>query len=695
LDDSLRTLLIARDLGELAALPPDTAALQFCRGFALARQGRDMEARELFKRALDGDPSLRHAVDIERLSLDLRAREDAPPIASRALTIIEEKPADKWLLGRAHLIAGIALHRMDQHVPALAELGKARGLADEIDDVAGRADALEAMAVAHSWRSEHELAVNALTLAITDRALSADRAALANTVASLGRANLELERFGQALSLFERALKLLGDQGDPHEIARVRNNVGQAHLGNRDFTKAETCFEAERIPCATAGWRYLSFLNERDLAATLVRADHAIAAGQAIERAKRFLPKERDSFEANSLGFVEAELEAVNRAPAAVELLANAVAAAARRKLPPHEIRLRLLLAETLAARGGTDEAEAVLIEAHRVAASTGVAAHVVRVGETMSRLNIARGLVVESGKSLVASFQEGRRGFLRINRQGEPGGYGEVHKVYDPERGEDMALKVIKLSDQVDSAVRMERLDSWRRELLAVSKIRHPGVNRVREIGDTPEGDLYIVQDFVAGPTLAKTMRHTDWPLERILRILAKLAHALGHLHDNDVIHCDLKPNNIILAEGFNPVIIDFGLAHARIPGFPSSSSGGTAAYIAPERGRGGEPTKAADLYAFGVITAEWLLGSVDGLPFAADDGKLEAVIQRRWDLKLPKLSEKVRLLMSWDPKDRPGSAWKIARSLTEFSEMLAKQPKSPFRSDFRPLAGRRRLRP
>src|SRR5262249_3602568 len=152
--------------------------------------------------------------------------------------------------------------------------------------------------------------------------------------------------------------------------------------------------------------------------------------------------------------------------------------------------------------------------------------------------------------------------------------------------------------------------IQSARVELEVASRVRHPGVARVYALGTEPDGNTYIVQEFVAGPSLRSHMADQQRPAPRgVLVCLAEIAYALEALHSAGVCHRDLKPDNVILRDGGKPVLIDFGVAHFMAAG-QDVMFGGTLEYSAPEQLAGKAIDGRADLYALGVIAFEWLCG-------------------------------------------------------------------------------------
>ncbi len=147
-------------------------------------------------------------------------------------------------------------------------------------------------------------------------------------------------------------------------------------------------------------------------------------------------------------------------------------------------------------------------------------------------------------------------------------------------------------------------------REMRALSTLHHPGLVALHD-GGVEDGRPFIVTDLVEGPTLAERLDGGPVDPDEVLRIGARLADALAHVHGAGIVHRDLKPANVLLgADG--PRLADFGIARA-LDGTAVTGTGyvvGTAAYLAPEQVRGEWVGPEADVYALGLVLLESLTG-------------------------------------------------------------------------------------
>jgi tetratricopeptide (TPR) repeat protein/tRNA A-37 threonylcarbamoyl transferase component Bud32 len=208
-------------------------------------------------------------------------------------------------------------------------------------------------------------------------------------------------------------------------------------------------------------------------------------------------------------------------------------------------------------------------------------------------------------------------------------GGMGAVYQAWDEELGVAVALKVIRpdVMRNPDSALDVER--RFKRELLLARQVTHKHVVRIHDLGEL-EGIKYITMSFLQGADLGSVLKRIGKLSPRAaLAIARQVVSGLRAAHDAGVVHRDLKPANIMI-EDDQAVILDFGIARLEtaipatrgsgsrvIPptaqGFDQTSVGtivGTLRYMAPEQARGETVDHRADIYAFGLILRDMLLG-------------------------------------------------------------------------------------
>src|SRR5579883_63349 len=183
-------------------------------------------------------------------------------------------------------------------------------------------------------------------------------------------------------------------------------------------------------------------------------------------------------------------------------------------------------------------------------------------------------------------------------------GGYGAVFRARDTLSGQEVALKLL-LSSVVDE----RDIERFRREALVATRVRHPGIVPVLDAG-TAEGKPFVSMGLVAGQPLHKL----ELTLEDHVRVLVRVARAVGAAHKVGVIHRDLKPPNVIVNPKTQaPVVLDFGLAFdERLTRLSRTGEiMGSPVWMAPETVRGdARPDARLDVYALGLMLYSRLAG-------------------------------------------------------------------------------------
>lgn len=259
--------------------------------------------------------------------------------------------------------------------------------------------------------------------------------------------------------------------------------------------------------------------------------------------------------------------------------------------------------------------------------------------------------------------------GRYRMTGRIDAGGAGEVWLARDERLGRDVAVKI--LGANADNEFRERFADEARR----AASVSHPNVVTVFDEG-RDGGDSFMVMEYVHGKTLRDVVRERGpLPAHEAARIVAQVAAALDAAHEAGVIHCDVKPANVILTDQGTAKLADFGIARAA-RGPREHELIGTARYIAPERVAGDAPTERSDIYSLGLVAYELLAGQP-----AYGDMDTEELLRQRLEGPPPSLRSArvgvsdsvdavVRRALARDPDDRYSSAGVFARQLLAATE-------------------------
>lgn len=198
-------------------------------------------------------------------------------------------------------------------------------------------------------------------------------------------------------------------------------------------------------------------------------------------------------------------------------------------------------------------------------------------------------------------------------------GGMASVYKAQDLLLDRPVALKILHPGLTGDDSF----LERFRREAHAVANLSHTNLVAVYDTG-ADGGNYYIVMEYVPGQDLKKLIRHQAeigqaLPLNRVLELMIQICAGIGYAHRAGLVHCDVKPHNILITRDERVKVTDFGIARAVSESSQEIKSAvwGTPQYLSPEQGAGKPATPAADVYAIGVILFELL---TNRLPFQAE---------------------------------------------------------------------------
>ena len=241
--------------------------------------------------------------------------------------------------------------------------------------------------------------------------------------------------------------------------------------------------------------------------------------------------------------------------------------------------------------------------------------------------------------------------GPYQVLREIGRGGMGVVYLARDDRLGRDVAIKALPEELSQDAG----RLERFEREARTLASLSHPNIAAIHGL-EEQGGTKYLVLEYVEGETLADRLDRGPLGVDEAVEVAVGIARGLEAAHEAGVVHRDLKPANIKITPGGRVKVLDFGLAKTD-SGASSTGSGlsqsptvtspvpqhsptipgailGTAAYMSPEQARGRRVDKRTDIWAFGVILYEMLMGASPFIGETATDS-LGAVLHKAFEFE------------------------------------------------------------
>jgi serine/threonine-protein kinase len=248
-------------------------------------------------------------------------------------------------------------------------------------------------------------------------------------------------------------------------------------------------------------------------------------------------------------------------------------------------------------------------------------------------------------------------------------GAFGRVYRGFDRRLARTVAVKVIKPWWAEDTAW----VERFQREAQLLARVSDPGIVQIYDIGHAKEGPYYVAE-LVEGESLAERLQHGALPAEQATDLALQLCDALASAHAQGVVHCDVKPANVLLARDGSLKVGDFGVA--RLAGGTSQALSvtvaGTPRYMSPEQARGRPTSAATDVYSTGVVMYEMLAGD----PPFVHGSAVELGLRHLQDLPAPLpgsvpagLRRVVERALSKDPQDRWQDGAQMAAALRALS--------------------------
>ena len=254
-------------------------------------------------------------------------------------------------------------------------------------------------------------------------------------------------------------------------------------------------------------------------------------------------------------------------------------------------------------------------------------------------------------------------------------GGMAEVYRAQDKLLDRTVAVKILHAAYKNDT----EFINKFQREAKAAACMSHPNIVNIYDVGVDGE-EHYIVMEYVPGSTLKRKIQ-LEAPLDipTAVHIAKNIADGLAHAHANNIVHCDIKPHNILMTLDNHVKIADFGIARAVTESTMTYSNSvvGSVHYFSPEQARGAGITPKSDVYSLGVVMYEMLTNQ---LPFNSDNPvsiamkhvEEEPTPPSVWRPQIsPMLESIVMRAMSKNPDMRP-SSFELVQELSNVEKTL-----------------------
>ncbi|HWB59618.1 MAG TPA: protein kinase [Chthoniobacteraceae bacterium] len=254
--------------------------------------------------------------------------------------------------------------------------------------------------------------------------------------------------------------------------------------------------------------------------------------------------------------------------------------------------------------------------------------------------------------------------------------GMASIFKAKDMKTGETVAIKIPHMQFEADVGF----FSRFQREAEIGKKLHHPNILRFIDVPD--QSRPYIVMEYIEGRSLADMMNDIrPFPVADSVQIASRICDALGHMHENKVVHRDLKPQNVMICKDGSLRIIDFGIAKSmearRLTFAGLTTTMGTPDYMAPEQVKGRRGDARTDIYALGAMLYEMTTGHVpfEGPnPFIVMNSRLtgDPLAPRKRNPEIPPEVEEITLhAMEREPQDRYQSAAEMKAELDDPSSV------------------------
>ncbi|MEJ2708500.1 MAG: protein kinase [Anaerolineales bacterium] len=261
-------------------------------------------------------------------------------------------------------------------------------------------------------------------------------------------------------------------------------------------------------------------------------------------------------------------------------------------------------------------------------------------------------------------------------------GGMAMVYRARDLMLERTVAIKLLRADFSSDPDFR----ERFRQEAKAAANLSHPNIVTVHDFG-LDEERLFIVMEYVPGTDLKSIIKKRGViPADEAVELIVQACAGIGYAHRAGLVHCDVKPQNMLVTPDKRLKVVDFGIARALASIVPDEKTDvvwGSPQYFSPEQATGIAPSPASDVYSLGVVMFEMLTGQQ---PFTADSSEELARLHRevpppsprRLNASIPKELEQILLkVLSKEPSARYRTADQLGRVLVTFTQSSTSGPR------------------